>query len=741
VPALLALVVYANTVPNGFTVDDEWIVQKNPLIRGFARLPELISSGYWAARHTSGGLWRPFTMATYTLNYVMGGLEPSAFHTVNLFLHAGVTLLATLLLLRLTASRGVAILGGALFAVHPIHVEAVAGVVGRAELLSCGGVLVALLAHARAGVTGGSARRGWSALALAAFALAVFSKENAVVFVALAPLLDLAAVRQRSQGGETRALRKALPRYLGYLAIAVVYLALRAVTLHTLTTEVPTYDDNPLISLNPLERFLAALALVPRYGVLFLWPARLAYDYGPGAFPLLSPMLSILGGVILAALIALAVIARRRAPAVAFLAAFTFLTYVIVSNLFITIGASMGERLMYLPSVGVLGLVAVGIAALVARAAPGRGWITLAVGALLVLPLGARSVARNRDWVDNRTLFLADGRGANLSTKALFNAGLMHFQDGDAKTAVEYFTRAAALFPSAKTSFFLGRALGQTGDEAGRERLYRETAEKFPETFHGHLAAGLLAMQENRYEDARREFAQAVSMDPNDDSARYNLAVALLDLGRNREVVDLIGGNEMKEDLENSRKEVLAHAYANLGNFPQAQQLRATLPNQAPVDSLSISKGRRLLAERKWVEAKEEFGRTLAEHPGDPESLRGLGLASYNAGDFLGSMAALEQVAGTPIADLPVYQALGSDYQQFNRFEDAARVFTAGLARFPDDLMMLERLGYIEYAELKRYPEARQHLSRLLALQPGNPRADEYRRAIEWMERQAGMGQ
>ena len=145
---IFATAIYANSLGNGFVLDDRSLVERNPLIRKLNRIPLLWESDYWAPKLKSG-LYRPVVMTSYALNHAVGKRDPKAYHLVNIGLHALVSVLVWALYRRLSGDALIAGAAGFLFAAHAIHTEAVANVVGRAEILAALLVLLALLAHVR----------------------------------------------------------------------------------------------------------------------------------------------------------------------------------------------------------------------------------------------------------------------------------------------------------------------------------------------------------------------------------------------------------------------------------------------------------------------------------------------------------------------------------------------------------------------------------------------------------------
>src|SRR6185436_17495008 len=183
----VVLLAYGGTLRNGFTFDDHAIIVQNSLIKRMEYRPTLLTSDYWAGVRDPGaaptihaGLYRPLVLLSFAVNHAAAGLSPWSYHLINVLLHLGVTWLLYAVARQLEFSLQAALAAALLFALHPIHAEAVAGVVGRAELLMSAGVL--------AGLLWGMQGRLW--LSLAAFFLALLSKEQAVMLPALLLLYE-----------------------------------------------------------------------------------------------------------------------------------------------------------------------------------------------------------------------------------------------------------------------------------------------------------------------------------------------------------------------------------------------------------------------------------------------------------------------------------------------------------------------------------------------------------------------
>jgi tetratricopeptide (TPR) repeat protein len=407
------------SVFNDFTFDDVYIIRKNPLVHSLGHLPQIWTTDWWAGldepdlaiRERRDRLYRPLTLTTFALNSALHGLTPAGFLATNIGLHVLATVLVWFLTRRLFADRTVAVWAALLFAVHPVHVEAVAGVVGRAEVLSAillmGGLLVLLPQTRPLGL-----RRG--ALAALLFFAALTAKETAICYPAVA-VLALLLARLTPRGTRER-----LGLVLGLALPLVVYFPLRYAALegHLMYTMAASFAVNPLTAADAVERVFGALVVLGQYARLLLAPAQLSCDYGYAVVPLTrvpTPMAA-LGAVAALGLAAGLLGGWRRAAGgrqAALLCAMFLASYALISNTALLIGTTVAERLMYWPSVAFVMLVALLAVAGARRIAAREGRPTVpplivGVGVALVAVFGLRSALRTLDWASSLHLFATD---------------------------------------------------------------------------------------------------------------------------------------------------------------------------------------------------------------------------------------------------------------------------------------------------------------------------------------------
>lgn len=443
--ALAALAAYANSVGNGFAYDDTWVLESNPIVTE-GLLHRVPHTPYWPGAVAGTGNYRPLTVGTFAVEWRLWNGDARGFHAVNVALHAGVSLLVFALLSALTGPVG-GLAGGLFFAVHPVHVEAVANIVGRAELLAAGFVLAAVLLYRRtAGGSPAVRAAGLGGVALL-YALGLASKEMAVT---LPGLLLIVAVYTGDESLRAR-IRRTVP-HIGLLAAVLgTYLLVRLDVLGAFTGESPAAG---LRGLDTGERVLTALTVWPQYLRLLVVPLDLSMDYQPAVLPVarsVGPMV-VVGLGVLAALVGGAWALRRDHPEAGLGLAWFVVAVLPVSNLIVRSDVLLAERTLYLPSVGAALVVAAAAAASSARlggdSVGGRGRRAATVAGVVVLAaLMVRTVTRNPAWMDTYTAVAELGRTHPESYLAIRARAAGLERVGELEEAERFFELGLALAP------------------------------------------------------------------------------------------------------------------------------------------------------------------------------------------------------------------------------------------------------------------------------------------------------
>lgn len=459
----VAVLVYLLALRNGWAGDDMVAVRDNPATKSAGAALRAWFEPYWPEGFRWAGLYRPFTILTYGVDWTISGGAPWVFHLTNVLLNALSVGLVVLVAAAWLPPLG-ALVAGLLFAVHPLHVEAVANTVGRAEILVAIGLLAAVLAarqYRRAATA--LRRRLWLATTLLAAAVAMASKEHGVIAIALIGLdhwLD-------SETGQS----DSAPLYGAVLGLTLAWLFLwRGIA----GVYVGGSGHAALVHLTTSERWATMLPTFLEVLRLLAWPFRLASDYSPQVIPVRTAfgVLALLGLASGAAFLGVGLVSMRRAPAVAFGILVAAVSYLPTSNVLFVSGVVLSERSLYLAVLA----PALGFGWVVARTAPGKwGRVVWLAAAATVLAFGFQTVDRIPFWVDAQTPFAEEqtAHPENYQTRVVLARQLSAL--GDSSWALAELLVAGALLPSDPHAAELA---AQQATAQGRHGLARREAER-----------------------------------------------------------------------------------------------------------------------------------------------------------------------------------------------------------------------------------------------------------------------
>jgi hypothetical protein len=443
---LFALAASVSGLGNLFAYDDIPIIVENPMVTQLHSPLAYLTDSYWGPSR-GNSLYRPLTVIAYALEWAVGKGSAFPFHLANVLLYVA-SAVAVLTLFRLFLPKGAALIAGLAFAVHPVHVEAVANVVGQSEMLTAIPMLLAVIAYVRDRQQG-PLRRSTVLVIAACFTWALLHKEHGIVLPALLLMTEL-VFRGR---GFPRPEAGAAPQWMlarTLTLIVLAYIIVRLSILGGFAGDAP----HPALEGVPMGRRLwVMLGLVPEFARLYFWPARLYPDYSPQAVPFLdAPALGHLpGALVMLAALALFVHAWRRDRVIAFALLWTGLTMGPISNILIPTGVLVAERTLFLPSAGVMLLVgrAVELAwpHVVAYQAQWVRQAIPAVGGLLLVSATVHSADRQMVWADNPTLFSTMVVEAPTNFRAHFALGELFGAAASWKRAEQHLRTADSLYP------------------------------------------------------------------------------------------------------------------------------------------------------------------------------------------------------------------------------------------------------------------------------------------------------
>ena len=513
-------------------------VLSNPSVVGRNSI-SAFTSDYWGVPLSHPGShksYRPLTTLSFRLDWILNP-APTQFHLTNLLLHAAATLFYVRFC-KLWVSPETGLIAGLIFAVHPVHTEAVAGVVGRADVLSCILFLSCLITHTKDGFS-------WKTSLLAL--LSMLAKEQGVTVLIVCAVIDLLS----SQG--VHQVRKSLVKlFLTFISL----LCLRSIALDG---NLPSFSksDNPASHCEFIQTRTLTFLLLPalNFQLLFL-PSTLSYDWSMESIPLVSSILDIRNIIstvfysLLFYFISRVVFnfyprivgilkkigsntgessclskpgeeSRRKIDTIQVMAlslSLLILPFLPATNLFFYVGFVLAERVLYIPSLGYCLLLAISLENL---SRFNRRCVRF--GTLIMLGFFTlKTLSRNQDWRNE---------------ESLFSSGI-------------------SINPAKSWSNY-GNILDGAGNQAGAELAFKQALIHRNNMADTHYNLGTLLQNQGRIQESIPCYKAAIRFRPKLGVAYLNLGVALSDLGRKSEAMNIlekcskVDDNGLKDPKEN----------------------------------------------------------------------------------------------------------------------------------------------------------------------------------------------
>ena len=427
---LISFALYANTLKNGYVLDDNNVITENSIVtKGIPAIPEILSTpyrrGYWFA---SNDLYRPLSLVMFAAEYQFFGKNPMPGHFINILLFAGCVILLFFFLDNLFQRKqtAVAFVTALLFAVHPIHTEVVANIKSRDELLCFFFAFLSLNVFIKYMQSGKMINL---LLGFFCFFLSLLSKETVITFLAVIPLVFLFYRNEN----KTRSIQICL----GAGLIAVVFLTIRFSVLnyyHANNTNEIDFIDNALAKqgLSFQSRIATAVLIMGYYIKLLISPYPLICDYSYNSIPYVTfsdPKVLISVAIYLFLIVfSVRLFLKNHKDPYAFGIFFFLIAISLFTNILMLIGATMGERFIFFASAGFCLVPAL----LIVKWASGKEesvkGILLSPKVIgIVIPVSVVfaiiTIGRNSEWLSDKTLYTADIKKAPNNSRLNYNMG------------------------------------------------------------------------------------------------------------------------------------------------------------------------------------------------------------------------------------------------------------------------------------------------------------------------------
>lgn len=506
--ALLVVTVYARSiVGNAFvSIDDGVLIYRNPIVRGVTLANIRASFSTYDPE-----LYVPLTFLSYQLDYAVGGLAPPVYHATNLLLHALNAVLVALLVLRLTGRRWAALAAGTIFAIHPLHTEAVAWAAARKDLLSSTFFLLTVLSYLRWREDG---RRRRYVASIIWFLLGLLAKVSIVVAPVILLLIDwLQGRRLERRAWIEKAPHAALSIVFGIVAIAGKSGG-GALVL-----------ERALLGAKAAMFYLWKLAVPINLSVLYPYTKPITLAQPDLFFSLLA----------LIALFAFAWLLRHRARSILF--AWTWYLLLLAPS-FVNVAKGQevmrdvyfgSDRYAYLASIGVFLAACLAVDAVVEKK-PRIIRFLCSLGVLGIL--GTLTFRQSLVWRNTETLMahaLALYPNAHLAHS--YRGQFLH-EKGDDEGAVTAYRASLRIRPNATAAFSMGVSLERLGRIPEALAAYEEALAVSPGDLQSLINLGVLLLRTGQPERALLSFERAVEIDPALAIGHFNLGQAYEELGR-----------------------------------------------------------------------------------------------------------------------------------------------------------------------------------------------------------------
>ncbi len=655
---IISFLVYANTLKNGFALDDFQSVRDNVLVnKGLAGISEIFSSPYLGGG-IDNNFYRPLSVATFAAEYQAWGINPQAQHFINILLFAASLMLLFFFIDGLFEKKKtiVAFIACFVFALHPIHTELVANIKGRDEILCFLFAFLSLnlfLAYSRKGkllyITAG----------LASLFLSLLSKETSATLLAIVPLVFFFYSNEN--------IKRSIIVSSGTALIVAAFLLLRHAVLTSHAAA--NYSDIPFV-MNPLAgphisyatRLASAIYILGYYVRLFIIPYPLICDYSYNAIPLVSfANIWVLLSLVLYLFLVVAGLWRlfkNKKDPFAFAILFFLVTMALFSNVFFLISGNMAERFMFFSSAGFCLMLALGIEK-ISKTDAGNTMdflkqpLIIAILAFIGIAFTSLTVNRNAEWSDNYTLFSSD---------------------------------VAKSPENCRLNYFMGTELGQNvyaeeSDPAAKKKIADDaisylsrSLQIYPDFAEVHLNLAGAYYLRSDFDSAALHAKRALELSPGKVDAIKNLAIIYAAMQKYPEMIALYDKLVHADPKNSAANYYLGNAYFLNAQYDSAEVHEELALQQEPANALVMKDLARVyFFKQKYPEAIALCKRILMVQPTDVDACVDISSAFFNNKRFDSCIyylnAAIKINPGSP----RIYENLSVCYQAMGKADSAKK--------------------------------------------------------------------
>jgi len=548
---VFSFIIYANSISNGYVLDDFSVIKENAIVKkGTKGIKEIFTTtyryGYWGR---PDDLYRPLSLVMFAVEWQLWPDNPMPGHLINVILYSLLCVLLLMLLIRLFKSYSIWLpfLSTLIFAAHPIHTEVVANIKSRDEIL-CFLFLIISIWYLLNYIS--SKEQKNVVIALLAYFFAFLSKESAITFLAVFPLTIYFFTNSD--------IKTNLKASLIMLVPAIIFLIIRKNVVGFIEGSSVSVVDNLLMAANSLNEHTAtAIKILGIYLYKQFYPHPLICDSSFNQIPIVgwSSLAAITSFLIHAAAGLYAIYKIKSKNIISFSILFYFVTISLYTNLFFTIGSSYGERFLFIPVLSICIIISyllikyLSLDSLEKNIKPSSSLITVSLFILLFYSL--KTISRNTNWESDNSLYTNDIKHAPNSAHLRYYYGLSLMKDKSLNekgevaypeyldSAIVQFEIAAKIIPTYADAYDqLGLAWFRKNNYDKSLEYYNKAISLNPGKANTYSNMGFIYFYNRDYEKALELYNLAVTINPFFSDAWLNLGSTYGTLGRYNESIN-----------------------------------------------------------------------------------------------------------------------------------------------------------------------------------------------------------
>jgi len=532
---VLTFILYGNTINHGYVLDDDFVTRANEFVqKGFSGIKDIISNGYFKGfNNNNEQLYRPLVLINFAIEKEFFGNNPHVNHFFNILFYAITNILLFLLLSKLFKNKIILIpfLITLLFIAHPIHTEVVANIKSRDEILV---FLFSILTLNFLLDYVDKHKTKFLIFSVISYFLCITTKENGITILALIPLILYFFTNT--------AIKKIIVLSSPYFAIVVIFLLIRNVVLDPYVEQENIHYilNNSLLGAKNVSEMLATnFIILGKYIKLLLIPYPLSWDYSYNQIPITNwtDIKAIISLFVYMALAVYCVIKIKKKDIFTFSILFFFITLSVSSNLFIKIGATFGERFLFIPSLGfcivIVMLLFKALKIKIDGVLKNKNYLYGITITILII-YSVITINRNKDWENGYALYLSGAEICPNSARTHYQLGNAYREMGEVEkdfqvknklfnNAISSYNRSINIYSKYTVSYYnLGVTYYEIGDIDNALKAYKNAIDIEP-NLDALNNIGVIYFEKKDFDSALKYWLKILEIDKNNSKAISNV--------------------------------------------------------------------------------------------------------------------------------------------------------------------------------------------------------------------------